>query len=400
MAVTMPIQRAIGGEITRTNAEDAEDAEVRGGQRGRHIITLFLCVPLFPPFLCVSSSFWEVSETPPGRTLCGTSGRSSSQALRLLRPRVLTHEGIVLEHHIREGRFQRFLSLIAGLSSILAGYEVMTEHVQGSYGQRIMYSPVFLSPLLAIAGVWATFNRRVARTFLPIISAILMLDGLVGFLYHVRGISRKPGGWRLPVFNIAKGPPLFAPLLFGLSGFLGFLAAFLRREDDPMPALPPGMPHPFRRHVPSFLPQGITREGIILEQDIREGRFQRGLAIATAVSAFLNGMESLYSHYRDGYIYRVQWTPVLLAPVVTVVGIAAVVSKKIAHTLLPAVSLLAILDGSVGFFFHLRGISRLPTSPKQMVHSLVYGPPIFAPLLFAATGFLGLLASLMRREKL
>jgi hypothetical protein len=29
----------------------------------------------------------------------------------------------------------------------------------------------------------------------------------------------------------------------------------------------------------------------------------------------------------------------------------------------------------------------------------MYGPPILAPLLFAASGALGLLASLMRREK-
>ena len=29
----------------------------------------------------------------------------------------------------------------------------------------------------------------------------------------------------------------------------------------------------------------------------------------------------------------------------------------------------------------------------------MYGPPIFAPLLFAACGFLGILASMFRREQ-
>jgi hypothetical protein len=29
----------------------------------------------------------------------------------------------------------------------------------------------------------------------------------------------------------------------------------------------------------------------------------------------------------------------------------------------------------------------------------MYGPPLFAPMLFAASGFMGLLASLLRREK-
>ena len=31
------------------------------------------------------------------------------------------------------------------------------------------------------------------------------------------------------------------------------------------------------------------------------------------------------------------------------------------------------------------------------LYNLMYGPPVFAPLLFAASGFLGLLASLLRR---
>jgi hypothetical protein len=36
---------------------------------------------------------------------------------------------------------------------------------------------------------------------------------------------------------------------------------------------------------------------------------------------------------------------------------------------------------------------------KKPIYNIVYGPPLFAPLLFAACGFLGLLASLLGREK-
>jgi hypothetical protein len=36
---------------------------------------------------------------------------------------------------------------------------------------------------------------------------------------------------------------------------------------------------------------------------------------------------------------------------------------------------------------------------KKPLYNIVYGPPLFAPLLFAASGLLGLLASLLRREK-
>jgi hypothetical protein len=36
---------------------------------------------------------------------------------------------------------------------------------------------------------------------------------------------------------------------------------------------------------------------------------------------------------------------------------------------------------------------------KKPLYNIIYGPPIFAPLLFAAYGTIGLLASLMRRER-
>ena len=58
-----------------------------------------------------------------------------------------------------------------------------------------------------------------------------------------------------------------------------------------------------------------------------------------------------------------------------------------------------MLDGAVGFFYHVRGVVRRLGGLKTWLYNIVYGPPIFAPLLFAACGFTGLLASLMRRER-
>jgi hypothetical protein len=302
----------------------------------------------------------------------------------------------VFDQYIREGRFQRSLSLITAASSLLAGLEVTYEHYRGSYGQQVMYTPVLISPILAIAGVWAVFSRRAARTVLPIISVITMLDGVVGFYFHVRGIARKPGGWRIPVFNVIMGPPVFAPLLFAISGFLGFIASLLRREDDLHQTNLPGIPRPPSAWL-GWLPHQITAQGIVIEQDIREGRFQRVLGVATAVSAFFSGIEALYSHYKNNFSYRVQWTPILLTPALMIAGIGAVWSRTIARTLLPIVSVLALLDGGIGFLYHLRGVARRPGGLKKPFYNLVYGPPIFAPLLFAASGFLGVLASLLRR---
>jgi len=311
-------------------------------------------------------------------------------------PVEITDDGIVAARHVHEGRFQRSLAVVAALSGLLGGLDVMYEHIQGSYSQRVMYSPVILSPLLAVAGVWAAFNRRVARTFLPIASLLLLADGVVGFVFHIRGVARKPGGWRIPIFNVVMGPPIFAPLLLGIGGFLGVIASLLRREDDP----PRARLSPAFGRRPAWLrwaPRPLIRQADVLEQDAREGRIQRVLAGAMGVSALLNGVEALYSHYKNNFTYRVQWTPILLAPILMIAGFGAIGSKRIARTLLPVASLLAIVEGGVGFFYHARGVLRRPGGLKKPVYNVIYGPPIFAPLLYAATGLLGVLASLLRR---
>lgn len=288
-----------------------------------------------------------------------------------------------IELRAREGRFQRWLSLIAGGSAAMSGLEVSYEHYTGSYSRRIMYSPLICSAALLVSGSAGFFSRRAARTLLPTVSAITLADCAIGFVFHVRGITRKPGGWRFPMQNMAMGPPVFAPLLFGVSGYLGLVASFLRRGDG---------------SDGSIVPKTTAKRPISWEQDIREGRFQKHMAAATVIAVFFSGFEAWYSHYKNNFRYSVQWTPLLLTPLVMAAGIGAIRSPRIAHTWLPAVSALAIADGAIGFGFHVRGVLRRPGGTKKLIYNIIYGPPIFAPLLFAACGFLGVLTSLLRRE--
>ncbi len=296
---------------------------------------------------------------------------------------------------IREGRFQKWLALLAGMSSVLSGLEVTYEHYRGSYSRRVMYTPVILSVALAAGGVSGFFSRRAARTVLPVISVLTLGDGVLGFYFHVRGVHRKPGGWRLPIVNMVMGPPIFAPLLFGVSAYLGFLASFLRRGEHGDSRTLPRPAH--AHHWAKRLSGG--HEPISWEQDIREGHFQKQMAVATVISAFFSGFEAWYSHYKNNFRYKAQWTPVIIAPALMAAGIGAVKSRRVAHTWLPALSAVAVADGAVGFAYHARGVLRRPGGLKKPLYNIIYGPPIFAPLLFAASGFLGLLASLLRREK-
>ena len=146
--------------------------------------------------------------------------------------REIEDSAVGADEHIREGRFQRSLSLLAGASSLMTGLEVGYEHYRGSYSRRVMYTPVALSLLLFAGGVAGFFSGRAARRVLRPIAALTLADGVLGFYFHLRGIARKPGGWRFPMTNMVMGPPVFAPLLFGISAYLGLIASYLRREQE------------------------------------------------------------------------------------------------------------------------------------------------------------------------
>ncbi len=311
---------------------------------------------------------------------------------RKVLPRSFAGEAVAADAHLREGRFQRSMSLMAGASSILAGLEVSYEHYRGSYGQKIMWTPVVLSGAMTGAGLWGFFSTAAARGVLRWTSAVTLLDSLVGFYFHVRGIARKPGGWRLPVTNIIMGPPIFAPLLFGVSAYMGLIASFLRPEEAPRIDLS-------QARLRALLSLLEGRKPSPWHTELREGRFQKHLAMATLLAAFFSGFEAWYSHYKNNFKYAAQWTPVIIAPALMAAAGATLVSPKPARTWLPAISALAIVDGGVGFFYHARGVLRRPGGIKKPIYNILYGPPIFAPLLFAACGVLGLFACLMRRER-
>ncbi len=239
---------------------------------------------------------------------------------------------------------------------------------------------MILSGLVTVASFGAVFDERIARGAMRWICLVTLVDGVIGFGFHVRGIKRKPGGWKLPITNIIMGPPIFAPLLFGTAAYLGWMASYLRREEDP----------PLNEAPP------LSQTG--WRKEIAEGRFQKHLAGVAAVWTVLSGFEAWYSHYKSRFRIWAQWTPVLLSPVQFAACVGAIFSERAAQKVLPVTSSLAMVDGGLGFFYHARGIMRRPGGKKTWLYNILYGPPIFAPLLFAACGALGVLASLLRRE--
>jgi hypothetical protein len=291
--------------------------------------------------------------------------------------------------HIREGCFQRSLCLIVAATSVASGLEVGYEHYKGSYSNPVMYTPVVLSGALAGSGLLGVLSGACARTVLRWVSVATLADGIIGFFFHVRGIARKPGGWKLPVTNIVMGPPIFAPLLFGTSAYLGLMASYLRREEDL---------HKPDERIREWVDE-IPPSRANWRTNLRYGRFQKHLSALMIAWAFFSGFEALYSHYKSNFRYKAQWTPILLTPLLMAAAAGSIKSRRVAKTALPIVSALALADGAIGFFYHARGIARRPGGMKKPLYNAIYGPPIFAPLLFAACGFLGIMASLLRRER-
>jgi len=132
--------------------------------------------------------------------------------------------------NLRTGRMQRTLAAATALSAPPLAFEVYLEHAKGSFGDPWMWTPIVLTPPLTVAAAAAVVSERAAKTWLPAISALYVLDGLIGVYTHVRGIARRPGGFRELDYNLIMGPPLLAPGSLAMVGALGLLAPLVRRE--------------------------------------------------------------------------------------------------------------------------------------------------------------------------
>ena len=132
--------------------------------------------------------------------------------------------------NLLSGRFQRTLSALTAVSAVGLGFEIYLEHYKGSFGDKWMWTPIFLTPPLTAAGVAGVLSERHARTTLPAVSAVYALDGAIGVYTHLRGVYRKPGGFHEATYNLVMGPPLLAPGSLALVGGMGLAAALARRE--------------------------------------------------------------------------------------------------------------------------------------------------------------------------
>jgi hypothetical protein len=133
--------------------------------------------------------------------------------------------------NVETGRFERSLAALTAAGALVTAAEIYFEHDSASFGNKMMWLPVILGPVGAVAGVAGFASRQMAKTAQPGASAAIVVNGLQGLYLHGRGIAQKPGGWSNARYNMEMGPPLLAPLLVTMVGGMGLLAAILRREE-------------------------------------------------------------------------------------------------------------------------------------------------------------------------
>ncbi|MBM9595990.1 hypothetical protein [Roseitranquillus sediminis] len=206
------------GMMTR-RARQAVNAGAVGAGLAGHLFHL-RNVLRRPGALSWESMFYAAPLGAPGAmTLAGLAGLAATR-LETGQPRGA--------EALRAGRIGS-LGTVAGLLGTTA--EVALLHFRGAFHNPMMFAPVILPPLAALAVADAArrpdrARLRLARILLRATAAM----GLAGAAFHAWGVHRNMGGWRNWRQNLQVAPPLPAPPSFTGVALAGLGAAHLLEE--------------------------------------------------------------------------------------------------------------------------------------------------------------------------
>jgi hypothetical protein len=134
-------------------------------------------------------------------------------------------------------------------------------------------------------------------------------------------------------------------------------------------------------------------------QNVETGHFERSLSALTAAGALVTAAEIFFEHDSASFGNKMMWLPIAMGPIGAAAGVAGVFSKRMAKTALPVASAAIVANGLQGTYLHARGIAQKPGGWSNARYNMEMGPPLLAPLLVTMVGGMGLLASILRRER-
>jgi hypothetical protein len=122
---------------------------------------------------------------------------------------------------------ERMLILFVSLAFLMIFIQVTMYHYRQNFHHKAMWIPVLAAPLFFVTGAGLSFYPAPwLFTLFMILMWFGILDGLIGFYYHFRGVGIRVGGWEMRNFLI--GPPVMLPLMFTALSGLGLLALYWR----------------------------------------------------------------------------------------------------------------------------------------------------------------------------
>jgi hypothetical protein len=262
--------------------------------------------------------------------------------------------------HAQPVRSTRLLRGFITLTILVTWTEIAFLHFRGSFHNHFMYAPFFAFPAAVLLGVISTLKsgeRRSAASF-RIPALIFMLEGCVGTLLHIRGLTKEMGGLRNWKYNVQTGPPFPAPAQVALVGTAGVAAA----------------------------------------SGIRPPKLARVVDLTNALGYLLIATEAAWNHYRGYFYNKLMFVPAVVGPTLALVHIGSLFGLGKARKARAPLSALAAIAGLIGFTMHIRHIAkwrggfRDPWDQPRW-DRLFFGPPLFVPLQFLVYGVLALLTA-------
>lgn len=119
----------------------------------------------------------------------------------------------------------RILILFVSAAFLLIGIQVAMFHYRQNFTRKSMWMPVIAAPVFFFTGLGLTwYNASWLEALFAALMWLGVVEGLVGFYLHFRGVGVRVGGWAMRNFLI--GPPVTLPLMFTALGVLGLIAVY------------------------------------------------------------------------------------------------------------------------------------------------------------------------------
>lgn len=229
--------------------------------------------------------------------------------------------------------------------------DVWVAHSFNEFAHQVEWVPLIFSAVAAlllggnllVARPWSEegrpFHRGAGRTLGILVGAASILVGVSGLVLHLDAHFFE----ELTLSSLVYSAPFVAPLAYAGLGFLVLLNRMVPTDGTEWPAW---------------------------------------ILLLACGGFFGNFALSVVDHAQNGFFYATEWIPVVVAALATGHLVAALVRTPDRRFLdiCWAVLALSVLTGLVGFWFHLDPI--LEEAGRPVAYRVIYGAPIFAPLLF------------------